>query len=281
MRSLKNKQTKKMVAVVIPLSNRAELTEEERLSLRHLEHYLHKYDKFMVAPQSLEFQYPGITVKRFKDRFFGSVKAHMNLVMSADFYRAFHEYEYMLIYHLDAIVFSDQLEYWCHQDYDFIGAPWIKHKDAPYSGMPEYEGRVGNGGFAIKKISSFIKLYSSNRLAVDPDQYWKQTYGSRSRPLQLLNYPKKMLKHFPMFNAIKHEISGLRHNSEELFLAKRATHYLPDFKIAPVDKALQFAFECVPRYCYEANNNQLPFGCHAWQRYDADFWKPFLLNNVD
>lgn len=50
----------------------------------------------------------------------------------------------------------------------------------------------------------------------------------------------------------------------------------------PADKnvALQFAFECYPKECYEETNHTLPMGCHAWYKcggggsglYDDLFW---------
>jgi len=36
-------------------------------------------------------------------------------------------------------------------------------------------------------------------------------------------------------------------------------------------------FGIVPRYCYQLNNNELPFGCHAWENPDKAFREPFLL----
>jgi hypothetical protein len=33
-----------------------------------------------------------------------------------------------------------------------------------------------------------------------------------------------------------------------------------------------------PRLCFELNGRKLPFGCHAWQRYDRGFWEPYLLH---
>jgi hypothetical protein len=48
------------------------------------------------------------------------------------------------------------------------------------------------------------------------------------------------------------------------------------FKVASVDEAIGFSFECDPRYMYQINNNRLPFGCHAWPKYDLEFWRPFI-----
>jgi len=35
--------------------------------------------------------------------------------------------------------------------------------------------------------------------------------------------------------------------------------------------------EMAQRYCSGQNANRLPFGCHAWTRYDRDFREPYLL----
>ncbi|RMF90416.1 MAG: hypothetical protein D6736_06765, partial [Nitrospinota bacterium] len=65
------REASKTVAVVVPLSLQETLTPEEQISLRHLVHFLGRYDKYMVAPQSLAVDYPGFAIKRFPDRFFG------------------------------------------------------------------------------------------------------------------------------------------------------------------------------------------------------------------
>lgn len=46
----------------------------------------------------------------------------------------------------------------------------------------------------------------------------------------------------------------------------------PDFRVAPPEVAAGFAFEVLPRHLMELRGGRLPFGCHAWQRYDQEFW---------
>ncbi|HMC84001.1 MAG TPA: DUF5672 family protein, partial [Chitinophagaceae bacterium] len=48
------------------------------------------------------------------------------------------------------------------------------------------------------------------------------------------------------------------------------------FKVPDYKTAAAFAFEMQPHRLYILNNNQLPFGCHAWWKYDLDFWKPHI-----
>jgi hypothetical protein len=145
----------KKVAVVVPMHNRSELTPDEQVSFQHLTHYLHAYDKYLVVPNSLNIDLPGCSLKRFGDEYFGSVAANTRLLLSETFYRSFSEYQYILIYHLDALVFSDQLEAWCDTGLDYIGPPWIHCADSPWV----KEARVGNGGLSLRKIESFLKVF--------------------------------------------------------------------------------------------------------------------------
>ena len=266
---------KKLVAVVVPLSNRIDLSDDEKISLTHLVHHLGRYDKYFVLPKNLKFGVPGFVNMVFDDRYFGSVDANRKLMFSKKFYERFGQYEYILIYHLDALVFSDQLEEWCQQGYDYVGPPWIKHQEAPYAGL-KIENKVGNGGFSLRSVNGFLKVIKSKKYYIDPEEYWRKAYANEKFIVRLLNYPKKYLKYLTFFNGSKLEMSRFKSN-EDHFWAYRATYYYPEFKVPPVDIALQFGFECLPRYCYEINAGKLPFGCHAWPRYDRKFWEPYLL----
>lgn len=49
-----------------------------------------------------------------------------------------------------------------------------------------------------------------------------------------------------------------------------------NLKIPPLEIALDFAFETQIKRCFELNNNKLPFGCHAWEKYDLPTLKPYI-----
>jgi len=262
----------KTVAVVVPIFNRSHFTSEEEISFRHLEHYLGGYDKYLVAPESLDVERPGFEVKRFGDRFFGSITAHTRLMLDPQFYEAFSQYRFILTYHLDALVFSDQLLQWCEMDFDFIGAPRIGTSDRPHI--------VGNGGFALRKVESMLKVLRSHEYAVDPAQYWRSISAGKPMPLRLLYLPKKYLKYLRYFNNINRDIDHCMQMPvpcEDIFLSESAAKYYPEFKFAPLDLAFRFAFDEMPRLCFEMTNHTLPFGCHAWYKQDREFWEPFLL----
>jgi hypothetical protein len=227
----------------------------------------------------LDVEVNGFRTKKFDDRYFGSVQAHTKLMLSSGLYQAFSNYRFILIYHLDALVFSDQLEEWCDREFDFIGPPWIKDDAAPYRGFSPIEGRVGNGGFSLRKVESFLKVIHSKKRYKSPPQLKAAYFESRALHQIVWNIPKFLLKCLGHRNSVQFEMSIHRFNEDD-FWASRAVHYYPEFNIAPVETALGFAFECLPRTCFKKNNHQLPFGCHAWKKYDPSFWEPYLLPEV-
>jgi len=262
----------KTVAIVVPMHNRPQLLPEEEVSLRHLIHYLGKYDKYLLVPETPNARYHGFGIKRFSKKFFGSTDAYRRLMLTAQFYDTFREYKYILIYHLDALVFSDQLMEWCETDLDYIGPPFISCADSPWVKVE----RVGNGGLSLRKIDTFLKTIYSSRYYMEPNEYWRKYCASKPRVVQYLNLPRKYLKRLGMANCAQWHMSHWTRN-EDLFWSDMAVKYNPEFKIASLDTGLRFAFEAAPRLCFERNNFRLPFGCHGWPRYDRDFWDPFLL----
>jgi hypothetical protein len=275
--SHQTKRASKLVAIAVPLSNRAELRPEEEISLRHLVTFLGSYDKYIVIPRNLNVHHDGFGIKRFSNKFFGSPKANGQLMLSPEFYQAFAEYKYVLNYQLDALVFSDQLIEWCEKDLDYVGAPWLPCQDTPYIRVP----RVGNGGFSLRKIESFVKVFESPHYTIDPEEYWRRFCLKNPKYIRLMNLPRKYLKRLNRFNGAKLEAmrwQEVKWRNEDHFWADVARKYYPDFRVASFEEGLHFAFEAAPRQCFELTNHTLPFGCHAWPRYDRDFWEPYLLH---
>lgn len=266
------------VAIVVP-SHTPSLTRDERISLAHLERHLGAYDRYLAVPRSYAEGPPGFELKRFPDRYFATKLAHQAMMLSQGFYRAFSEYRYILVYHLDCLVFADELLEWCRRDYDYIGAPWF---DVKFVERPT----VGNGGFSLRKIEAFLDVLSSRRLWLDPYDYWARYWAEKPWSIRLFNLPRRWLKRSVTFNGVRWEtrrwLRGTNTSRaygphEDIFWSFVATHYSPDFRIAPVDEALRFSFEVHPRRCFELNRRRLPFGCHAWPLYDRRFWEPHLL----
>ena len=88
------------VAIVVPLHTLA-LTQDERISFRHLRHYLGDRDTFLVLPEGLQGTIDGLPVRRFEARFFASHRAHQALMLDPQLYESFAAYTFVLVYHLD------------------------------------------------------------------------------------------------------------------------------------------------------------------------------------
>lgn len=268
--------SKEQVTIVIPLSTRPGLSESELISLKHLEHYLSDYDRFFIAPENLKIDYDGIPVVRMDDNYFGSLNAHTRLSLSNEFYDRFSDYKFMLMYHLDCLVFDSNLEKWCEMDYDLIGPPWINGPDLPWI----KEEAVGNTGFSLRKIEAFQNLLNSNVRWEGPKSKLNKVVRSETMSGKLKQTSELITSPLPGRNNIHAHIESYikKNGHDDIFLKNYAKKYNPDFNIAPVESALQFGFEANPRICYERNNGNIPFGCHAWEKYDNEFWQPFMLN---
>jgi hypothetical protein len=269
------------VALVVPLSTRSELLPDEIVSLRHLRHFLRPYEKFMVAPRGSHVSYEGFTPVYFDRKFFGSAAAHNPLLYWPRFYKAFEEYEFILIYHLDCLVFSDQLLQWCDAGYDYIGAPWMPGPDTPWVTEP----CVGNGGFALMNVGSALAALHE-RYRQRPETYWSDMLLRNQGRLRVVRWALERLRtvapslrfvSWPLRQWQMSSNPGIYGANSDYFWSFAAAHYSPGFRVAPLQDGLRFAFETSPRQCFEANQHQLPFGCHAWAKYDRQFWEPHLL----
>jgi hypothetical protein len=266
------------VAIVVPMYKPL-LDADEQISYRHLVHFLGGFDKYLVSPKSLGVTLEGFGVKHFPNEFFHSTATYSALLISPEFYRAFARYKYLLVYQLDSLVFSDKLLDWCAKDLDYVGAPWFSEDGADFV----EESAVGNGGLSLRKIESCLRVLEAPGAAAELDKYRDGMVAALPWQGRLLSLPYKFRKRLSLSGAKRRDTlrtgrvpPGERLN-EDCFWSFKAADYYPGFKIASVKEGLRFSFEMAPRRCFELNGGHLPFGCHAWSKYDRKFWEPFLL----
>jgi len=270
----------KLVAVVVPLSDRDKFLPEEEVSLRHLTHYLGGYDKYLIAPESVDISYPGCLVRKFDDRYFGSLNRHIRLLFKPEFYRSFSEYKYILIYHLDALVLSDSLRYWCDKGYDYIGAPVVfRDKYSRGEGVEPGRDMLLNGGFSLRKVETFIRILEEFRRYfqipsyVDPNDEARNAYLTGIKRIVLRQLGGRRVRNFS--DLIWDYFSQFL--NDDAFWTLSARDFDASYDLAPLDDALAFAFETDPSYCHQLNGGKVPFGVHAWSKYEPNFWQPYLL----
>lgn len=157
------------IVIVIPVYKET-LSVCEKISLAQIKRVLGQYHICFMAPEKMRkfLTDKGYKVEYFPDKCLSSIVEFSKLLLTPDFYERFVQYQYMLVYQLDAFVFSDRLLYFCSLGYDFIGAPM------PYS--RNYRTNVGrNGGLSLRRIESCIRVTSMlQRMQMDEEM--RQTF---------------------------------------------------------------------------------------------------------
>lgn len=225
---------KQEAAVIIPYYHN-DLSITEQISYEQCKKVLHNFPIIFVIPKGFR-----IDLKEFPEKWdivevpswwMSDVEAYNQMMLNRSFYLLFQQYQFILIYQLDAYVFSDRLLEFCQYGYDYIGAPWIEGKFE--IGLAD-RGilYVGNGGFSLRRVDSCLRELEKE----EPEQ--------------------------------------IKYN-EDVFWASRNG----DFRTAPIEIAWQFSFERPVKDLCRLNGGQLPFGCHAWMKYDLDFFKPYIAKD--
>jgi hypothetical protein len=254
----------KKVVVIIPFY-KDELSTYESIALEQCFKILGKHPIIAIKPASLVLpgsveKYPFSQITSFDDSFFANVQGYNRLMLSADFYGEFIDYENILIHQLDAFVFRDELLDWCNRGYDYIGSPWIKDKKRNIfkvikksiqyyihtrynildNGLPtakHLEYKVGNGGFSLRRTKILHDLCIS------------------------------MADQIAFYNSNEHH-----YYNEDIFWSVEVNRKSKLLKKPGYKKALRFSFEMYPQMALQLTKGKLPFGCHAWEK-ELDFWR--------
>jgi len=229
----------KLVIIGIPIYKMT-LNELEKISLQQVVRILGRYPITFIVPESLLFNYgqefSKFKVERFPDKYFQNTSSYSQLLLTKEFYERFYEYEFLLIYQLDAFVFSDRLEEFCQLNFDYIGAPVPK-----CCWPPDMEGYVGNGGFSLRKIKSVIRILKmKENISIDPF------------------------------------LESQFNKAEDIFFAYCGTKQEFQFKVPSVRQAMNFSMEYDVYHCFRTLTIKLPFGCHGWYKTNFAVWKPLI-----
>lgn len=257
--------------VVIPVY-KDKLSKDEQMSLCQCATIMKNKRICIVCPEGLNTDAYSVILSSncnnwfteyFPKPFFNGISGYNHLMLDSSFYKRFSNYEYILIYQLDAWVFSDELDYWCAQGYDYIGAPWIKMNEKCEL---EFAG-VGNGGFSLRRIQHFIDVLS---------------YRGPVRDVKQLDLkPTLKNKLYRIFYAIGYQntIEYYKNDDtlyEDIFLSIFLSNTKLRATMPDEDTACLFSFEKSPSFLF-SKTNKLPFGCHAWRINEYDtFWNNYI-----
>ncbi|GAB4016017.1 DUF5672 family protein [Spirosoma koreense] len=260
------------VNVILPVY-KPQLTEYERISMLQCVRVLGNYPLCLAAPHSLDVSAyrqiaPDIQVRTFDDGYFTDVQGYNRLMLSEGFYQAFSDQEYMLIHQLDAFVFRDDLAYWCRQNYDYIGAPWLRDRD--------FTGWIDQLDFTLRKhIATWTNLKKPD--GITPREIITlNSVGNGGLTLRRVPSMLRWLKRFKRKIA-EYEAIPMYQYHEDVFWSIEVNRYWPRLRIPGYRKALHFSIEFFPQWAVEHyNHGQLPFGCHAWNIHGTDYWRPIF-----
>lgn len=233
--------TSKDIVVVIP-TYKKELEEWEIISLKQAFSILSKYRIVFVCPEGLDISYESISkyeygVERFDKHYFEGIEGYSELCTSTEFYSRFKEYEFLLIYQLDAFVFSDRLLEFADKGYDYWGAP------VPSCIWKAITQSVGNGGFSLRNIQKHLAVLEHAEYI----RKYIETKENENNKYALLRYEDQ----FIIYGA---RICGI------------------DMKYPSRDEAFSFAVEFNINYIYDELKRLNVFGCHRWHKYKFDKW---------
>jgi hypothetical protein len=270
--------------IIIPVYKPSPSTEEIS-SLKQCLNIFNNYTIIFVTHKKLNFGFykqlcldnnVKFSYQYFSPYYFANIYGYNSLMLSRRFYLYFKKYDYIQVYQLDSYVFSDQLKFWCSQNYDYIGAPWLKKmsQEAPPVFGSEFSLTIGNGGFSLRKTLTFINLCTIKIQLISFILFINSIfYLIESRSLKSLFYRFLRISSWLPGKIFK-KLCPLTKNNEDVIWSRIISQY---GKLPSLDNAVKYSFELYPEYLYELNKQKLPFGCHSWEK-DCRFrfWKRFI-----
>lgn len=212
------------------------------------------------------------------DHWLTSVATYNAMLLKGWFYRLFTDWTYLLIFQLDAWILGDDLAAWLAKSYTYIGAPWTGHLGPDTSDVG-----VGNGGFSLRCVSEMIRICESPLWSFMPvfrgcKLVYRMTLFRRyylfppsQRPLLFI----KRLWIFIMMSLGWHNTLAYYAQigvQEDHVLSVYAPCVFGWMRLPTVAEAASFSIETNPRQTFAAYAIDRPYGCHAWERYDRNFW---------
>lgn len=236
------------VVVLVPLY-KSSLDQLEKYSLDHSLAALQGRAVIFIGPKELDRSfysehYASVPFDLFDPPCFESVQEYNRLLLSPAFYEHFSAYEFLLILQTDAIILRDELDHWCAQPFDYIGAPWPDGYEV-FINAGRFEGEfgkrvkvaVGNGGLSLRRVHKCISLIKEFDVVLD--------------------------------------VFDRTGSSEDLFFSVMGS-LSNDFVIPNEITASRFALELKPSFYCHINGGQVPMGAHAWWQHEPEFWMAHL-----
>ncbi|TDG35304.1 hypothetical protein EZJ43_14510 [Pedobacter changchengzhani] len=264
-----------MTSAILIIIHKPDPQESELASLEQCWKKLNNYKIVLIFPKGMDIGAylpvaPNISHVAINPKWLSTYRNFNKLKTNPLLYKLFSSFDFILFYELDAWVFNDELQYWCSQNYDYIGAPWYEdlhnaNSDSKFIG-------VGNGGFSLRKVKSHLKVLYSFSYVNSPVEMMKETFKNRGLTFRSLLH---VVSNFTFRNNTFYLFNNFN-SGEDIFWGQIVSRSFKNFRLPNERTASKFAMEVKAPQLYKENNNILPFGCHAWERYHKDFWMQFI-----
>ncbi len=260
--------------VVIVPTHRARFSEHEAYSMERLKRLLPNTKILLVIPASQHVGelcrvLPSAEPLHVPDECMRSVVAYNRLMISPRIWDLLGSYSHALIHEPDAILLRGDLREWCMQRWSYVGAPWFQHYTNADSNSPPIG--VGNFGLSLHNLRDVRRVLHSNKRWYGPYQIVADLAKTLTRRRNRMSAMRAALKQGQESAGRMRGASMVFDGYCDTFWCRMAAKVDPDYLVAPIETALKFAWEATPRRCFELNRGRLPFGLHAWQRYDHAF----------
>jgi hypothetical protein len=270
----------KELAVIVIIAHKSVLSKNEERSLLQCSKIFSKYPIKFICPKGLDVNVykrllPNARIDFIDKKWQSSYQMFSMLKVDKLLYKKYKKFKYILFYEADAWVFRDELKYWCGRNFDCIGAPWFEGHAAGNS--TKIIG-AGNGGFCLRKNKSCLRVIKRLQLIKVARMFWYKSYLQAIFPFaKVLNRLRNRLK---IKDVEKLNIFILNKEIlEDRYWSEGMGEVFSDFKIGDIKSSITFSFEVKPSLLFEMNGQKLPFGCHAWEKYEPKFWKQFIPEN--
>jgi glycosyltransferase involved in cell wall biosynthesis len=213
--------------------------------------------------KNITTEYQHVTVVNLQSGFLGSIENYNRMFLSVEFYKTLQDYKYILICHLDAWIFKDEINEWVSLGYDYIGSPLFipdlgRARDVWHLSSPV----GGNGGLCLRRTKTMINILSNKNIGFNYSLFFKGCFFLlRNRRYDLYKI------YIYMIRSIRRNLKVFqkKHNVyEDVMLSVLMPMLNRRIKIAPPEVAAKFALEVNAE---EISNSklklELPFGVHG------------------
>ena len=277
--------------VIIPF-HKERMSDAEHLSLINTIKTLKAWDVLLILPKHVDAS--GFERIRRKEKvkfrianlpsgMMGSIERYNQMCLNPKFYEMFEKFEYLLIVHLDAWIFKDELDRWLDSEFDYVGAPLF----LPQRGRNLFQKvrnkkvnnlwrhmipEVGNGGLSLRKVSAHIEVLNHDKARLDHRLFLVYLH------FLIRNFHWKFLGIFlrHLYDAHKNSSEYRKKHLvyEDVFISGVLNLLNRHFKVAPARTSLAFALETHQKQILTTNSNlALPLGLHGWD-------KVFTINEI-